>query len=195
MRDPAEGYPWNSPALRDVFKNKTLEKARQKFEAGDLTEILSCMHLCMLFRVSPPDWLRDAFCARVGHPEKFEKWDDAFGLPVPKGTKKAGREEKRNENSLAIKIPELRARGEKGRDLYELAAKELGLRGGWEAVRDAYYRIPKHLRILVELSFTQLRAEIIREKIENPNSPPSSEKIMEKWLTQLEDNLRRILPR
>jgi hypothetical protein len=51
MRDPAEGYPWNSSVLRDVFKNKTLEKARQKFEAGDHTEVLGCMHLCMLFHI------------------------------------------------------------------------------------------------------------------------------------------------
>jgi hypothetical protein len=195
MRDPTEGYPWNSPALRDVLKNKTLVRARQRFEAGDRTEVLRCMYLCMLFRVPPPDWLRDAFCDRVGAHKELETWDHAFGPPMPKGTKKAGREESRNESLLASKIPELRARGVRGQDLYEQAAKELGLRGGWEAVRDAYYRIPKQLRILVKLSLTQLRAEIIREKIKNPNGPLSHEKVLEKWLPQLEDNLRRILPR
>jgi hypothetical protein len=195
MRAPAEGYPGNSPALRDVFKNKTLAKARQNFEAGDRTEVLRCMYLCMLFRVPPPDWLRDAFCDRVGAYNELEKWEDAFGPPMPKGTKKAGRQEKRNLVPLAVKVQELRRRGVRGRNLYELAAKELGLRGGWEAVRDQYYRIPKQFRILIELSFVQLRMEIIREKIKNPDGPLPREKIMDKWLAQLEDNLRRISPR
>jgi hypothetical protein len=195
MRDPAEGYPWNSPVLRGVFKNKTLERAHQKFKAGDHIEVLTCMYLCTLFRVSPPDWLRDAFCDRVGAYNELETWDHAFGPPMPKGTKKAARREKRNLVPLAVKIQELRAKGVKGQDLYDLAAKELGLRGGWEAVRDAYYRIPKQFRILIELSFLQLKAETLRERIKNPDGPLPREKIAEKWLAQLEDNLRSILPR
>src|SRR5262249_14476744 len=130
--------------LQDAIKNKALETARQKFEAGDHSVILNCMYLCTFFRIQPPDWLIDAFCDRVGGRHNFETWDDTFGPPMPPGTKKARREEIENWVPLALKIRKLRARGIRGEALYEQAAKELKLRGGWQAVRDAYYRKPKN---------------------------------------------------
>jgi hypothetical protein len=146
--------------LQNAIKNKTLEAARQKFEAGDYRVILKCMYLCTHHRVPPPDWLIDAFCDRVGSPENFETWDDAFGSPMPKGTKQAAREEKKNWVPLALKIRKLRAKGIRGQELYEQAADELKLRAGWESVRDAYYRKPKNSRELVEFAASELEAEI-----------------------------------
>jgi hypothetical protein len=151
---PPKGPMWTRlPPIKEerkeAIKNNFLNvKARREFEAGDQTVILECMFLCTWFHIEPPDWLEDAFCDRAGSPEKFETWDDAFGPPMPKGTKKAGRQEKRNWLRLARKIQVLRAKGIRGKDAYEQAAKELGLRGGWEAIRDAYYRIPKRIREL-----------------------------------------------
>jgi hypothetical protein len=162
----------------DGIKNKFLVKARQEFEAGDQTVILRCMFLCMWLEIEPPDWLRDAFCDRAGGSTKFKTWDDAFGPPMPKGTKKAGRQEQRNSIRLARKIQELRAKGVRGQNLYQLAAKELGLRGGWEAVRDAYYRIPKIIREM-----------IIRER------EKEEEEDCEDLIKSFESGLRRILPR
>jgi hypothetical protein len=162
----------------DGIKNKFLVKARQRFEAGDQTVIMECMFLCMWLEIEPPDWLRDAFCDRAGGSTKFETWDDAFGPPMPKGTKKARREEIRNSIRLARKIPELRAKGVRGKNLYELAAKELGWRGGWEAVRDAYYRIPKTIREM-----------IIRER------EGEEEEDYEELIKSFESSLRRISPR
>jgi hypothetical protein len=154
--------------LQNLIKNKTLEAARQKFEAGDYKEILTCMYLCTYWRIQPPDWLRDAFCDRVGSREDFETWDNAFGPPMPPGTKKARREGEKNWVPLALKICQLRAKGIRGQALYEQAADELGLRGGWEAVRDAYYRKSKGLRDSVEFAFSSLEAEK-REKIRSPD--------------------------
>ena len=130
----------------DGIKNKFLVKARRDFEAGNQAVILPCVSLCLWLGIQPPEWLEDAFCSRAGAPWKFEKWEDAFGPPMPKGTKKAARQEIRNILRLERKIREIRAKGVKGRDLYEQAAKELGLRGGWQTIRDAYYRIAKPIR-------------------------------------------------
>src|SRR5262245_33834060 len=146
--------------LQNTIKSKTLEAARQKFEAGDYSVILNCMYLCTYHRVQPPDWLIGAFCDRVGSPENFETWDDAFGPPMPPGTKKARREEIKNWVPLALKIRKLRAKGIRGQALYEQAADELKLRGGWQAVRDAYYRKPKNLRDSVDEAATELETEI-----------------------------------
>jgi hypothetical protein len=154
--------------VQDTIKNITLEAARQEFEAGDHRVILNCMYLCTWHRVQPPDWLIDAFCDRVEAPENFETWDDAFGPPMPKGTKKAGREGKKNWVPLALKIRKLRAKGIRGQTLYEQAAHELGLRGGWEAVRDAYYRKPKNFRDMLEYGAESLEAAV-RERIRSPD--------------------------
>jgi hypothetical protein len=154
-------------ATQNTIKNKTLEAARRKFEAGDYGVILKCMYLCTYHRVQPPDWLIYAFCDRVGSPENFETWDHAFGPPMPPGTKKARREEIKNWVPLALKIRKLRARGIRGQALYEQAADELSLRGGWESVRDAYYRKPKNLRESVEFAVSELEAEV-REGIRRP---------------------------
>jgi hypothetical protein len=158
----------------DGIKNNFLGKARQRFEAGDQTVIMECMFLCMWLEIEPPDWLRDAFCDRAGAPTKFETWDDAFGPPMPKGTKRARRQEIRNWVRLARKIQELRTRGVRGQNLYELAARELGLRGGWETIRDSYYRIPKRIRDCSE---------------------EDHEEDWESLIKSFESSLRRILPR
>jgi len=147
-------------AVQNAIKN-TVEAERQKFETGDYSVILKCMWLCTFFRTQPPDWLIDAFCERVGQPHNFETWDDAFGPPMPPGTKRARREEVKNWVPLALKIRELRARGVKGQALYEQAADELKLRGDWQTVRDAYYRMPKISREWVELAASELEEEIL----------------------------------
>jgi hypothetical protein len=146
---------------------KTLEEARKKFEAGDYGVILKSMRFCARQRVQPPDWLISAFCDRVGNPENFETWDHAFGPPMPKGTKQAAREEKKNWVPLALKIRELRTRGIRGEALYEQAAKELRL-GSWQTVRDAYYRKPRIVRDMVSLAANVLEAAV-REGIKQPD--------------------------
>ena len=97
--------------LQNIIRSITLEAGRQQFEAGDYSVILNCMYLCTRHRIQPPDWLIDAFCDRVGSPVNFETWDDAFGSPMPKGTKQAAREEKKSWVALSLKIRKLRARG------------------------------------------------------------------------------------
>jgi hypothetical protein len=147
---------------------QSCERGRKKFEAGDCDVILPCMYLCTWFRMPPPLWLRDAFCDRAGSPENFETWNDAFGPPMPHGTKKAAREKEKNYVSLVLKIRELRARGIRGQALYEQAADELSLGRSWEAVRDAYYSRPKNARDGVEFAASALEAEV-REKIRSPD--------------------------
>lgn len=154
--------------LQNTIRNITLEAARQQFEAGDYSVILNCMYLCTYYRVQPPDWLIDAFCDRVERPENFKTWDDAFGPPMPKATKQAAREEKKNCVRLAHKIRKLRAKGIRGQALYEQAADELKLRGGWQAVRDAYYRRGKNFRHMREYAASLGEAQV-REKISSPN--------------------------
>jgi hypothetical protein len=125
----------------------SLERARQKFEAGDNTVILKWMFFCTANHIQPPEWLALAFCIRACSPEEFETWDDAFGPPMPKGTKRARREEIKNQIPLALKVHELKAKGVKGdRALFEQAAKELGLARDWKTVRDSFYRQPEYLR-------------------------------------------------
>ena len=141
------------------LQNGILETGRQQFEAGDYGAILNCMWLCTFWRIQPPDWLIDAFCDRVGSRENFETWDDAFGPPMPPGTKKARREEIKNFVPLALKIRELRARGIRGQALYEQAADDLKLKGDWQTVRDAYYRRLKNLRDSMEEAASELEAE------------------------------------
>ena len=149
-------------------RTKILEEGRQKFEAGDYSVILRCMGLCTFYRIQPPDWLIDAFCDRVVRPENFETWDDAFGPPMPPGTKKAGREEKKNWIPLALKIRKLRAKGIRGQALYEQAAKELNLNLDWQTVRDAYYRESKSVRERVEYGASSLGIEV-RVGIRSPS--------------------------
>ena len=146
---------------------ETLEEARKEFEAGDYEVILKSMRLCARQRVQPPDWLISAFCDRVESPENFKTWDDAFGPPMPKGTKQAAREEKKSWVRLALKIRELKTRGIRGEALYEQAAKELRL-GSWQTVRDAYYRKPKNVRDMVSLAASVLEAAV-REGIKQPD--------------------------
>ena len=128
--------------------NATLEAARPKFERGDYTVILDTLRVCLDFGVLPAPWLVTAFCDRVRHPEEYKTWDDAFGPPLPKGTKKARRQEMKNASALISKVRALRAQNIKGRDLWERAGAELGLGVGWETVRDAYYRQPKGIRLV-----------------------------------------------
>ena len=128
--------------------NETLEEARRKFERGDYSVLLGTMKGCLDFGVLPAPWLVEAFCDRVGHPEEYKTWDDAFGPPLPKGTKEARRKEMKNASALREKIRALRAQNIKGQDLYERAGAELALSCGWETVRDAYYREPKVIRDL-----------------------------------------------
>jgi hypothetical protein len=117
-----------------------LEEHRRQFEAGDQTVILPCVCLCMGLRIEPPEWLEAAFRDRVWKPYNFKTWNDAFGPPMPKGIKKARREEIKNGMRLVHKVQELKKRGIKGQALFERAAKEVGLKKGWEATRDFYYR-------------------------------------------------------
>jgi hypothetical protein len=162
---------------QNAIKNITLEAARQKFEAGDYGAILLGMYLCTQYRIQPPDWLINAFCDRVRSPENFETWDDAFGPPMPPGTKKAGREEKKNWVPLALKIHKLRARGIRGQALYEQAAEELNLRLDWQTVRDAYYRKSKNIRDILEHVAFSLEVEL-REVFSSPEE-------YEAWLVNL----------
>jgi hypothetical protein len=60
---------------------------------------------------------------------------------MPKGTKKARREEIKNGMRLVHKVQELKDKGVKGPALFERAARELGLKKGWESTRDFYYRV------------------------------------------------------
>jgi hypothetical protein len=151
---------------QDIIQNKTLEGARQKFEAGNYKVILKCMYICMKFRIQPPVWLAEAFCNRVGSPENFETWDDAFGPPMPRGTKRARREEIKDWAPLALEIYKLRAKGIRGQAQYEQAAKVFS--GRWETVRDAYYREPKYIRDMMEYLFRFMEARV-REKIFSPD--------------------------
>jgi hypothetical protein len=170
--------------MQDIIQNRTLEIARQEFEAGDYKVILTCMLLCTRFSIQPPVWLAEAFCDRVGRPEDFETWDDAFGPPMPRGTKRARRQEIKDWLPLALKIHELRAKGIRGQALYEQAAKVFS--GKWETVRDCYYRQPKYIRSLAEGVF-RFREALVREKILSPDghclvSPEEHEFWMENYL-------------
>ena len=147
------------------FIKQSVESSRQKLEAGDYSVILIGMWLCTYFRMQPPRWLVDAFGDRISQPAKFKTWDEAFGPPMPKGTKKARREVEVTRDLLALKIHQLRAKGVRGQALYEQANAELGLGSrSWEAVRDTYYRESKKIRDVREAAFNIIKAAQ-REKI------------------------------
>ena len=85
-----------------------------------------------------------------------------------RGQNKLPGKKKKNWVLLALKIRKLRAKGIRGQALYEQAADELGLRGGWESIRDAYYRRPKKVRDMMEYATASLEAQV-REKIRSPD--------------------------
>jgi len=153
-----------SEEVQQLIK-QSVESTHQKLEAGDYSVILSGMWLCTYFRIQPPRWLVDALGERILEPAKFKTWDEAFGPPMPRGTKKARREKELTRVPLALKIQQLRAKGVRGQALYEQANAELGLGSrSWEAVRDAYYLDPKKFRNVWEAFFNIISAAK-REKI------------------------------
>jgi hypothetical protein len=130
---------------------RVFDDTRRRLESGDRSAILSSMHFCTFYRIPPPDWLATAFCDAFESCERYQTWDDAFGPPMPKGTKNARRKMRRYD--LAAKITELReVRGAAGQALYEQAATELKNEQpetelkNWQTVRDIYYRVPNEVR-------------------------------------------------
>jgi hypothetical protein len=142
--------------------NQELEAARQEFEAGNYKVILKYMYICTCNEIMPPIWLAEAFCDRVGRPENFETWDDAFGPPMPRGTKRARREEMRKWVQLALEIRKLRAKGIKGEELYRQAAYVFGSLD-WQTVRDAYYRKPKDARDTLEKAASFMESQFRKD--------------------------------
>jgi hypothetical protein len=84
-------YRWQS--LQD------LERARERYEAGDLPELLHAIYLCALDNLPIPDWadraFRRAYTKGVhgeldgGTPKKQVSWAEVFGRPCTKAGHKA----------------------------------------------------------------------------------------------------------
>jgi len=71
----------------DDFNERFLAKGRERYEAGDKSELLYCLSHCIRNAEPIPDWLKQAFESAYIDVvmRKFKSWDDVFGKPLKKG--------------------------------------------------------------------------------------------------------------
>lgn len=71
------------------FAKFYLEAGRERYEAGDKSQLLHCLDFCL--RSDPPvpvpPWLREAFhdAYHAGASYQIKSWDEVFGRPLKKG--------------------------------------------------------------------------------------------------------------
>jgi hypothetical protein len=92
-----------------------LEDCRKLYEAGDKSQILSCLHLCLEVGYWPPDWLREAFDEAFHEVSQYrvKSWDDVFGRQLEKG-KHLATQRRNNEIKYKVydRVKELHKAGE-----------------------------------------------------------------------------------
>jgi hypothetical protein len=140
----------------EEFVRRFLEKGRELYNAGagDKRELLHCMYWCTKNRISPPQWLEDAFCeawqAVVFSDEKVA-WEDVFGKPFPKGKHRGTAERNRAVAGRVFdEVEAMAANNPKDEALWEKVSKklkkELKLKKfGGSTVRDLYYDVLKEM--------------------------------------------------
>jgi hypothetical protein len=114
---------------REATANAFLMAARVNIEAGDSFALMEAVRLCLLYRLSAPKWLLQAFERGIAPvaARDLNSWDEAFGTPFPSGTHLAA-VKKRDRTARAL-FAELIQRAsadsafEFGRAFEELAGK------------------------------------------------------------------------
>ena len=106
--------------------------------------VLQCMRLCAANRLTPPQWLADAFISRLSRVQEAEvaSWDDAFGRPWPPRTRlHAIREQRRLKRVVHAAVWE--AVLNEGRAVNRILFDEIGERrevaASGSTCEDAYY--------------------------------------------------------
>ena len=141
---------------RKIWEEDTrryLEEERELYEAGDNSEVLSCLVWCLANDVSIPEWLKRAFVAvyqKVAAYE-IESLDDAFGRAPMK--KQQLDKERRNLfllPSVFAAIMEYKAKGETTQqDLFERVTEDFrsqGIKMGSTRAKELYYAFRKFIK-------------------------------------------------
>jgi hypothetical protein len=120
--------------LADEHLAEVLKILKERYDNGDKTTLLSAMHHCALMRKLWPEWLRLAFLRAYETATAYDikSWDEAFGLPHPKGTHH-DKEKKHRELAFLIWecVQRLKSKGHAtDKALFELVGKELGIKPG-----------------------------------------------------------------
>jgi hypothetical protein len=131
-----------------------LDEQRKLFERGDKPALLRALHFCVWVAHWPiPPWLEQAFHEAYDASEKFQimPWDDVFGPPVRKGTKRKRLEYARHKQqiawALANRVEELNATGPKKMPIekaLQQAGKEFGV--GRTVASELYYKVLEEMR-------------------------------------------------
>lgn len=130
---------------RDYFDGRFLANGRERYEAGHKSELLYCLHYCVVNGVPIPDWLKQAFERAYDdvHTYKVKSWDDVFGRPLKKGRQlKTERRKLEIAGPIWSRVHELHRAG-RGRPidkaLFDRVGNEFGISGTVAA--ELYYAI------------------------------------------------------
>jgi len=134
----------------DDFNARILEKGRERYEAGDKSELLYCLHHCIENNYPIPEWLKQAFrSARYAvHMYKVKSWDDVFGKPLKKGKRlKTERKKMEIAEPLWARIRKLHDEGQPiGKPLFAAVGKEFGVSG--TVASEIYYALRRESILL-----------------------------------------------
>jgi hypothetical protein len=141
-RCPQTEAAMTSESETDKLFSEILGILEKRFENGDKTAILMGIEQCLLMERSPPEWLRLAFLQayrRCATYYETRSWDEAFGLPHPKGTHlKKERRDLFLRSRIVARFRELKAeRRPTDKGLFERIGKELEING--TTASDIYY--------------------------------------------------------
>jgi hypothetical protein len=138
-----------APMSDDDFANRFLEKGRERYEAGDRSELLYCLYWCVSGGRPIPHWLCVAFTQTflmADELHEVKSWDDVFGKPLKKG-KRLGTERKKADimRQLFQHINELHDEEGKALDglLFAAVGKKYGV--GATVAAEIYYAAQKRL--------------------------------------------------
>jgi hypothetical protein len=146
----------------DKHLAEVLEILKEQFDGGDKSALLYAIYHCCLMNGPLPAWLRfafvDAFESATGRYE-IKSWNDAFGLPHPKGTHLEKEKLRRRviERVWALKVEDPERPIDRG--LFEQIGEELEIPAG--TIDGLYYdersrSLREKLRKLYEIT-TPLR--------------------------------------
>jgi hypothetical protein len=146
--DPQRSY--RGPLFRFLaFRN--LEQLEAQYNSdGDVRAILRAVAKCAHNDITMPSWLAVAFLTQYRKVTFFKlaSWDDAFGVPHPKGTHLSARRKKRNlEFAVYNTVKEMLSMDPTlaiDKTLFETVGSPLGL--GATLAEEYYYSVKKQLK-------------------------------------------------
>jgi hypothetical protein len=139
----------------------TLPNLEAEHNAGDQKAILKCIHLCVIFDLSVPEWAKGAFneACMTGYSGDLKSWDQVFGHPPTKDAAKRAARDMVYACEVHEMIDAAAANGEGLSDeLFEKIGRTLGV-GGKTTVKRLYAR-------------SREAADDVKRVLEERNAPP-----------------------